>query len=317
MVDSKPRGTGHAKRPHAGATKAARTAQTPRQGANAAETRAQTGTETGFKASMMALAKRLGADPGTVTFGVAPEDRAEVAETPPPTAKQLGLTGREAYVYTLEHPVRRKAGHGGDASAGVPSPEERTTLCDAARVPAASPQQLFLEKHLGLFLEAIADRFAEPQRHKLRMRLAGPGGKQIVDRFAHKLAGFAHRTLRCDSPVDIDGETFLLLGLEVLGISAPTAHDLVKRRTTEDGRRHHLAEFLGQRLRLPCDEGRVSCARLHGAYLAWCKQNPALMRGEEPFKVKAMVVELLKSPGVKRIRMTGGERGLRGIDIAR
>jgi hypothetical protein len=88
-----------------------------RQGKNGAETRAQTGTEAGFKANMMALAKRLGADPGTVTFGVAPEARAEVAETPPPTAKQLGLTGREAYVYTLEHPVRRKAGHGGDASA--------------------------------------------------------------------------------------------------------------------------------------------------------------------------------------------------------
>jgi hypothetical protein len=261
---------------------------------------------------MLALAERPSAVPGTLTFIEAPPDRAEVAETPPPTAKQLGLTGREAYVYTLEHPVRRKAGHGGDASAGVPSPEERAALCDAARVGTASPKQLFLEKHPGLFLEEIADRFAEPRRYRLRMQLAAPGGKEIVNRFTRKLDALLFRDLRRERPVDVDGEDLVILGLEALGIPSAEAHDMMKRRAAEDERRRHLAEFVSQCCKF---SGEVLVGELYAAYLQWCRVNPRITRGEEPFSATAFTLELLKSSGVRRARRHGGQRCLKGISL--
>ena len=197
---------------------------------------------------------------------------------------------------------------------GRPSPSELTTLCDAAHVFGARPDRLFLEKHPKLFLEAVADKFAGPRHHELRMSLAGPSGKQIVDSFEHKLAGLVNRSLSCDKVVDIADETILTLGLEALGILSGHAHDWVKRRSREDYRRRHLAEFLDMRCKLE-PSARVAFAQFHAVYLEWCAQNSQLMRGEEPLSRKGLSMEICRTGTVTPFRTTGGIHCLEGITL--
>jgi len=186
-----------------------------------------------------------------------------------------------------------------------------------------------------LYLEAVAKTQDEPRQSELLARLY-LDGSSVVTKFLRKLTLCLARTSNCNDVSELGLEAIPLCALEALGLLPSEAHDQFKsfekrgEHLREDPRRYkprngrpgpgnprvrHLAEFVTELCQWD-EHGTVSSQAFHAAYKAFCSQLTLLEIGGEPFTAKALTVEILKSMGVSKCRLTvEGKKaaGLRGI----
>jgi len=179
----------------------------------------------------------------------------------------------------------------------------------------------FVLKRPRWFLQSVADAFDEPDRSRMLGNLAGG-----IGRLRHKMALAQTRIRTCDDLSALEPEVTLLCALEALGIPPAEAHDMLKgiakrpehlreHPRQANPRRDHLVDFLVACCRRD-ERGTVTSRTFHDTYCQWCQQRGPMAIGGEPFTEKALSVEMLKSAGVTRCRLTvDGKkaRGLRGI----
>ena len=185
----------------------------------------------------------------------------------------------------------------------------------------------------GWYLEEVAETQDEPKRSELLARLHGEAGPAIVTKFLRKLNLFQARIPGCNEVSELPLESIPLCALEALGLPPAEAHDQLKglekrdEHLREDPRRYkprngrpgpgnprlaHLGHFLAECCQWD-EHGAVTWRDFYTSYRAWCSQQPLVSIGGEPFTKKALSVEIQKSMGVSRVKLTVGGQKVRGL----
>jgi len=345
-----PRRKRQAARQSHGGTKAATAGQPAQHEEGAVEASSQPGTDTEFKATMVALAKRLGADPGTVTFGVAPEDPPEGIDALPPEGwadlpsflEHCAATGWGQDFQ--EWSAKNKPASTGAVKmklVGRTRREELEKLLAFAHVIGASPSELrfdnfvtvhgrnpgkeegkaldladeepfppYHECNPDLYLEVVADWL---RTHLDINRLPAP---RPIERFKEKLEAATKRS----GNGKLRAKDLLLCALEALGVDSSTAHRLLKRIPNEEAelaRRKHLGDFVSECCYLSWGKVesrfcKVTSAALYSTYRKWCLDNPTKLDGQKTYTTRKFSTEILKCGGVTEWR-TARQRGFLGI----
>jgi hypothetical protein len=224
-----------------------------------------------------------------------------------------------------------------------PSAEEGKEIGLGPTAVVGEPYPPAHECETSLYLEAIAEKLRnEPELNGPLAKLPDWGGPQVVRRFLHNLELRKRRSGAAElSPKDI-----LRCSLLALGLPATTAHAWLKGLPDEGSPRSHFVCFLVERclFRSPTQPGKyykATSAKLHRAYLQWCKGCPrcrgdrephlrcnnaagvrlqqcaetsAGLGSEKPYRLREFSSEILKSGGVTHWR-TKRARGFSGIAL--